>query len=124
MIMGGMLNMEKGNKGLYTILGEGTTFEGSINVPHSVRIDGAFKGKIETSEIVTIGNNGVVEADIIAKSAIIGGKVIGNISVEDRIQLEENSSLIGDLKAKDLIIKEGAVFHGNCAMHNVNNDLI
>jgi len=108
--------MEKGNKGLYTFIGQGTVFEGSITVPHCVRIDGSFKGKIETTESLTIGETGIVEANILAKNAIIGGKVIGNLSVDDRVELEANSSLIGDLKAKDLIIHEGAVFHGTCEM--------
>ncbi len=113
--------MDKGNKGLYTIIGEGTSFEGTINVPHSIRIDGNFKGKIETSEILTVGNSGIVEADIIAESAIVGGKVIGNLTVEDRVELEANSSLIGDINTKDLIINEGAVFHGNCSMEQVES---
>lgn len=109
--------MEKDqNKSSYTLLGEGTVFEGSIIVPHNLRVDGSFKGKIETSEIITIGPTGVVSADIKAKSAIVGGKIIGNLMVEDRVELEGNASLIGDLKAKDLVINEGAVFHGNCSM--------
>lgn len=114
--------MEKSHKGLYTIFGEGTIFEGTVTIPHSVRIDGSFKGKIETSEILTIGHGGIVEADIVAKSAIIGGKVIGNITVDDRVELEANASLIGDLKTKDLVINEGAVFHGNCSMDKVKGD--
>ena len=116
--------MDKSQKGLYTIFGEGTVFEGSVTVPHSVRIDGNFKGKIETSEIITIGHSGVVEADIIAKSAIIGGKVIGNVTVDDRVELEVNSSLIGDLRTKDLVINEGAVFHGNCSMDKIQGDSV
>lgn len=116
--------MEKNHKGLYTIFGEGTVFEGSVTVPHSIRIDGSFKGKIETNEVITIGHGGVVEADITAKSAIIGGKVIGNIIVEDRVELEANASLIGDLKTKDLVISEGAVFHGNCTMEKVKGDSV
>ena len=56
--------MEKGHgKGLYTILGEGTVVEGSISVPHNLRIEGAFKGRIETSEEIIIGGAGVVNAD-------------------------------------------------------------
>lgn len=116
--------MEKSHKGLYTIFGEGTNFEGTVTIPHSVRIDGSFKGKIETSEILTIGHGGIVEADIIAKSAIIGGKVIGNITVEDRVELEANASLIGDLRTKDLVINEGAVFHGNCSMDKIKGDSV
>jgi len=109
------------NKGLYTMIGEGTIFEGKITVPHSIRVDGTMKGKMETAETLTVGNTGVIEADIIAKSAIIAGKVVGNLSVEDRVELEAQASLIGDLKTRDLIINEGATFHGNCSMDNVKS---
>ena len=109
--------MEKSSdKGLHTIIGEGTSLEGIITIPHSVRIDGTLKGKLETSETLTVGNTGRIEADIIAKSAIIGGSVRGNLSVEERVELEANASLIGDLKTRDLVINEGATFHGNCSM--------
>lgn len=107
---------KKAEKGFFTMIGEGSVFEGIISVPHSVRIDGTLRGKIETSEVLTIGKGGVVEADIIAKSAIIGGRVSGNIIVEERVELEANATLIGDLKTKDLVICEGAIFHGKCSM--------
>ena len=109
------------NKGLLTIIGEGTTLEGTIVVPHSLRIDGMMKGKIETAEMLTVGITGVIEADIIAKSAFISGKVVGDLSVEDRVELDAQSSLIGDLKTRDLIINEGATFHGNCSMDTVKS---
>jgi cytoskeletal protein CcmA (bactofilin family) len=110
--------MEKHGKGAYTLIGEGAVMEGEITSPHPVRIDGTLKGKLETAEMLTVGSTGAVEANVIAKSAIIGGKVVGNLTVEDRIELESNASLVGDLRARDLVINEGAVFHGNCAMDN------
>ena len=110
--------MDKANKGLFTMIGEGTVFEGTIVVPHSIRVDGTVKGKIETSEVLTLGSSGIIEADVKAKSAIIGGKIQGNVSVEDRIELEQNAVLIGDVRTRDIIINEGAVFHGNCSMEN------
>ena len=112
---------KKTNKGFFTMFGEGSIFEGTIVVPHSIRIDGTFKGKIETSEMLTIGNGGLVEADIRARSALIGGKVSGNIVVEERVELESQASLIGDLRARDLVINEGALFHGRCAMKEIQN---
>ncbi len=116
---------EKGHgKGLHTIICEGTVFEGSVFVPHNLRINGTFTGKIETSEEIVIGPSGVIKADIKAKSAIVGGQIVGNLMVEDRIELESKSSLIGDLKAKDLVINEGAVFHGNCSMNNGIEDKV
>lgn len=116
--------MEKNNvtaKGLYTMLGESTVFEGTLTVPHSLRIDGTVKGKIETAEALTVGPGGVIEADIKAKSAIIGGKVTGNVYVEDRIELEAKASITGDIRTRDLIINEGAIFQGNCSMEKTTN---
>ena len=107
---------KKSDKGFLTMIGEGTVFEGNITVPHSLRIDGTFKGRIDTAEMLTIGKNGRVEADIKSKSAIIGGRVTGNVAAEERVELEAEASLIGDLRARDLVINEGAVFHGKCSM--------
>ena len=109
--------MEKGHgKGLFTILGPGTKFEGSISVPHNLNIDGEFIGKIETSELITVGTNGVVKADIRAKSAVVAGTIEGNLVVDDRVELYQTASLTGDMRVKELVISEGAVFHGNCSM--------
>jgi cytoskeletal protein CcmA (bactofilin family) len=112
---------KKSGKGSITILGEGSSFEGTLSVPHTLRIEGSFKGRIETSEILTIGSNGLIEADISAKSAIIGGKVTGTVIVEERVELEAQASLIGDLRARDLVINEGALFHGRCSMKEIQN---
>jgi len=109
--------MEKGNaKTLLTMLGEGSVLEGTLSVPHSVRVDGTLKGKLDTAETLTVGANGVLEADLRARNAIIGGKVIGNITVEERVELESHASLTGDLKARTLVINEGATFQGKSIM--------
>jgi cytoskeletal protein CcmA (bactofilin family) len=107
---------KKTEKGFYTMIGEGASFEGTVTVPHGIRIDGSFKGKIEASEMLTIGSAGIVEADVKAKSVIIGGKVSGNIVGAERVELEPRASFIGDLQTKDLVINEGALFHGKSVM--------
>jgi cytoskeletal protein CcmA (bactofilin family) len=112
---------KKNDKSLITMLGPESVFEGTISVPHTLRIDGVFKGKIETSGMLTIGNNAQVEATIVAKSALIGGKVKGMVMVEERVELESSSTLEGDLRTRDLIINEGALFHGKCSMKESQN---
>lgn len=112
---------KKNEKGFLTMIGPGSMVEGTIVVPHSIRIDGTFKGKIETAEAVTIGNKAQVEADIKAQSAVIGGTVTGNIFAEERVELEPQATLVGDLKTRDLVINEGAVFHGKCSMKEQQN---
>lgn len=107
---------KKSEKGFYTMIGEGASFEGTVILSHAIRIDGVFKGKIEADEMLTIGHTGIVEADIKAKSIIIGGKVSGNIIASERVELESKASFIGDLQTRDLVINEGALFHGKCSM--------
>jgi cytoskeletal protein CcmA (bactofilin family) len=112
--------MEKHGKGSMTIIGEGTMIEGELSSPHSIRIDGTFKGrKLSTSEGLSVGGAGVIEAEtVLAKNAIISGRVVvsGAITIEDRVELEDKSVLMGDLRTRDLVIIEGAVFQGNCQM--------
>jgi cytoskeletal protein CcmA (bactofilin family) len=109
--------MQKNNsKGLYTMVGEGTVIEGSLIAPHGLRIDGTVNGRVETSDVLTVGTTGIIEAELSAKSAVIGGKIKGNLKVEDRLELQENASLIGNVSTRNLVIHEGAQFHGNCAM--------
>jgi len=109
-------------KGFRTMIGEGTILEGTISVPHGMRIDGTFKGKIDVAEMLTIGNKGAVEADIRAKSVIIGGGVKGNIIAEDRIELESKASHQGDLQTRELVINQGAIFNGRCSMGQMVQD--
>jgi cytoskeletal protein CcmA (bactofilin family) len=106
----------KTEKGFFTIIGEGAAAEGTVSAPHSIRIDGTFRGKLETAEMLTIGKHGIVEAEIKTRSAVIGGKVTGNLTAEERVEIEAHASLLGDIQARDLVINEGALFHGRCSM--------
>jgi cytoskeletal protein CcmA (bactofilin family) len=108
--------MDKNGKGLLNIIGTGSVFEGTINVPHSIRIDGRFNGKIQTAEALTVGESGVIEAEIKAQNAFIFGKIIGNMYIEERVELHTTAIVVGDLHAKELVVKEGAVYHGHCSM--------
>jgi len=108
---------EKTNgRGLHTIIGSGTILEGSLKVDHDVRVDGTIKGKVVINGDLIVGVSGVIEADIEVRSTKLGGKIIGNMIATERIELEEKSSLLGDIKTKDLVINEGAIFRGKCEM--------
>lgn len=93
-------------------LGGGTKVEGTVRTENSVRIDGSVKGKLICKNTLTVGINGVIEGEVQAKNAIIGGKIDGKIKVAEKLVLEAKSQLIGELKANKLIIDEGAVFEG------------
>jgi len=99
-----------------TLIGHGTTLDGSLNVSSGMRVDGKILGQITCSDSLLVGKTGVVEASVKVKSATIGGRVVGDIEASEAVILEENSTVIGDVTTKKLIIVEGAVFNGTCHM--------
>jgi len=99
-----------------SVIGKNTEFKGILKDKENVRIDGKFEGEIQTEGSVIIGEEAVVQANITAKAVDIGGKVIGDINCEGRVELFSSGSLEGKIRASDLTIAEGAFFNGECNM--------
>lgn len=97
-------------------IGEGTYVEGTIDSKGSLRIDGKIKGAIKTADTLTVGSSGVVNGEVHARVAVVGGTIEGNMIVDEKLVLEARATLKGNLKAKKLVIDEGAVFQGKSDM--------
>ena len=107
-------NVQEGR--INSILGKGCKFKGTIEVEGTLRIDSEFEGVVNCPETLVVGKTGIVKADINVKNAIIGGRVVGNINAENKIELQSGSHLEGDIKTRRLVIDEGVFFQGNCSM--------
>ncbi len=105
-----------GQGSLNSILGQGCKVKGEIELQGTMRVDGEFEGSIECPETLIIGKSGVVKADVKVKNAIIGGKLVGNITATNKIELQTGSHVEGDINTVRLVIDEGVFFEGNCRM--------
>ncbi len=92
--------------------------KGTIKFGEAMKIDGNFEGELisDNGELV-VGKTGNVKATVNVKSAVIEGRVDGNIKASDKIELKQNAHLTGDLQAKTLVVEKGVVLVGQC---NVN----
>jgi len=99
-----------------TIIAKGTKITGNIDMEGSVRIDGYVKGKLKTTETLTVGKTGEVEGEVQVKEAVVGGKVKGTLTASQKVVLENRASIFGDVTTGVFVIKEGGVFHGKCSM--------
>ncbi|MBC2712422.1 MAG: polymer-forming cytoskeletal protein [Desulfosarcina sp.] len=91
-----------------TLLGIGTTIEGTLEFKDTIRLDGAVNGKIFSEKgTVIIGERAVVEAQIRVGTAIVKGTVNGHIQASDRIEVYPPAKITGDIQAP---------FNGNCSM--------
>jgi len=107
---------------LSTIIGKGSKIKGNLFVDGGVRIDGEIEGKVESNGFVTIGVSGVANADIKAEECLVSGKVVGNITVSDGLELDSSANLSGNIVAKVIKIHTGAIFNGVSQMTTGQNE--
>ncbi|MCH7756173.1 polymer-forming cytoskeletal protein [candidate division KSB1 bacterium] len=101
---------------LNTIIGKGSSIDGTLKVDSTLRVDGRIKGNVTTSDSLVIGKDGAINGDVVVRNAIIGGKLKGKLTASGKVVLEAKSEFKGELKTTKLVIDEGAVFEGNCSM--------
>jgi len=94
--------------------GKGTELRGELSFNGILRIDGHFKGKIESDAVLLVGENGKVEADIKVSTAVINGEVRGDILASDRVEINAKARVIGSITTPKLLIEEGAHLEASC----------
>jgi cytoskeletal protein CcmA (bactofilin family) len=94
---------------------------GVLNFTGSARIDGTFSGEINGQGTLLVGPHAVIKAEIDAKTVIISGDVVGNISASERIELKTPGKLKGNITAPLVMMDEGVLFEGHCAMAPAEN---
>jgi len=98
-------------------IGKSVQIKGELSGSEDVTIDGHVEGKISFRDhSVTIGPNGRINAQVYAKSVMIIGEVVGDISAEDRVEVAASGSIQGDISAPRVVLAEGARFRGNIDM--------
>lgn len=102
--------------GLVGSLHKGSRVTGQLSFQGPARIDGTVDGDIQCGGALTIGESAEIRAKISGQVVIIQGKVEGNVSAREKIELLAPARLTGNVSAPRLIIAEGVVFDGDCSM--------
>ena len=94
-------------------IGKSLVIKGEVTGSESLYIDGRVEGSINLAgNRVTVGRNGVVAANITAREIVVLGKVRGNLTASDRVDIRSDGSLTGDVVAARISIEDGAFFKG------------
>jgi cytoskeletal protein CcmA (bactofilin family) len=105
--------MEKGPVNI----GKSVVIKGELTGSEDLTIEGHVEGKIELRQnVLTIGPNGKIKAQVFAKAVIILGEVTGNVTATDKVDLRDNGSVDGDIASPRVAIAEGAHFRGSIDM--------
>jgi cytoskeletal protein CcmA (bactofilin family) len=94
-------------------IGKSLVVKGELSGSESLYIDGKVEGAINLpGNRVTVGRNGQVAANIMAREIVVLGKVRGNCQASDRVDIRSEGSLTGDVIASRISIEDGAFFKG------------
>jgi len=98
-------------------IGQSVVIQGELSAREDLTIEGQVKGKIELDDNeLTVGPNGRIEAVILANVVNVMGKVDGNITASDTINIRETPIVDGALVSPRVGITEGASFRGKIDM--------
>ena len=118
--MKGTSNRSEGDKRMATI-GQSIVFKGEMTGDEDLEIEGQVDGVVQLeNHQLTIGANGRLKAEVNAKSIIVIGQVIGDLSATERIEIQATGVVTGDVRAPRLNVQEGAVLNGSIDMSSSN----
>ncbi len=103
-----------------TTLGEGVTFRGELSFERLLRIDGTFEGELLSQGKVIVGPKGVVKANLVLREAVIEGRVEGDITVQEKLELRGDASVKGNIRAKSICVDEGVTLEGHITVGHVD----
>jgi len=107
-------DFDAGAGNVASVIADGCSFNGTISVSGSIRVDGRFEGKLTVSDTLVIGKTGKVRAEVETKLASIAGNLSGEVNAREGVKLQAGSHFEGNIYTKNLVIEEGVYFDGGC----------
>ena len=98
-------------------IGKSVVIKGELSGSEDLTIEGHVEGRIDLKDnVLTIGPNGKIKAEIFAKAVVVLGEVTGNVTASEKVDIRDNGSVDGDIASPRVAIAEGAHFRGSVDM--------
>jgi cytoskeletal protein CcmA (bactofilin family) len=98
-------------------IGKSVIIKGELSGSEDLTIEGHVEGRIDLKDnVLTIGPNGKIKAEVFAKSVVVLGEVTGNVTASEKVDIRDNGSVDGDIASPRVAIAEGAHFRGSVDM--------
>lgn len=103
--------------GAVATIGKSITIKGELSGSEDLEIDGSVEGDVKLPDhVVKIGANGKVKASVVAKCVQVVGRITGDVTATERVEVEASGIVEGDIRAPRLLVQEGAVINGAIEM--------
>ncbi len=100
------------NNATKNVLNSDVEIKGNLKFSGELTFEGKLEGEIHTDGTLHLGDSAIINGSINAGTVIMRGKINGNITAKDKIDIKAKTELFGDIKAAKLVIEEGITFVG------------
>src|SRR6266567_5371408 len=94
------------------ILNADVEFKGTLRFSGELTFDGKLEGDINSDGVLNLGDNAVVKGNINVTSVVVRGKITGNVTAREKIDIKSRTELFGDIRAARLVMEDGVTFVG------------
>ena len=94
------------------VLNADVEIKGTLKFAGELTFDGKLDGDITSEGTLNVGDNAVIKGNLNVSSVVLRGKINGNVTAREKIEIKAKTELFGDIRAPKLIIEEGVTFVG------------
>jgi len=99
------------------VLNTDVEIKGNLKFSGELTFAGKLDGEIQSEGALHLSDESIVRGNLNLHSAVLRGKVSGNVSAKEKIEIKSKGELFGDIRAPKLVIEEGATFVGKCEVN-------
>ena len=86
--------------------------KGNLKFAGELTFDGKLDGEIQSDGVLNLGENAVIKGNLNVNTVVLRGKINGNVTAKDKVDIKSKTELFGDVRAAKLVIEEGVTFVG------------
>jgi cytoskeletal protein CcmA (bactofilin family) len=108
---------------LESFVGVNSRFKGDLNSKGTLRIDGAVDGNVEADWLI-LGEKANLKGDVAARGIIVGGRLEGNITAREILEIRSKGLVLGDISTPKLVVSEGGMLEGRTSMNREESKVV
>lgn len=98
-------------------MGQSIAIKGELSGKEDLTLEGQVEGKISLPDnVLTVGTNARINAEVVAKTVIVLGQLVGNVTAKEKFELRAGGSMQGNLTSPRIAMADGAIFGGKIEM--------
>ena len=95
-----------------TFVAEGSRLSGDLETPGPLVVCGAIRGDGRVGGALRMAVTAQWEGEIHARAAVIAGRIIGKLVVEDKLEVGMTAVIRADIVARTIAVARGAIIDG------------